>query len=1681
MFGQGVPVHAFPVYETPRPQVKFAENFAGAYTRRVKLEVPGFRGLEPKLALAYNSGGGLWAAGLDGGLLGVGWSLTGLPEIMRIGDRRGIATFGAGDRYLLDDNEIYPCSSVASGRTSPGCAAGGTHVGEYETYLKIVHDDTNNLWTIWRRDGTQMVFRSVSHWFSGTYADTDEETLATKYRFRLASVTDTRGNAVTYDYACTTLPACYPSQVSYNNTVISFLTEASPSPLTRANGIGMTVLTQRLKTIDIKVSGSRLRTYALGYDQSPATGLSRLVSVQQYGTDALLDAAGAVTSGTALPAYGFSYSGAATAKQAGPGGPMLDARNPGDVGVSYGNFSEFGLQTVRVYSTTATGSASSGTEDVCYYKRSDQSSAVRINDCPIGSIGVFLKRTTLSLSKSFTLTYRRLSNCSDSGGIFSGTPRCSVGSVNATIGDFDGDNLDDLWFPQGSHFSFPNDNKVVLSTGQSWSTAGSLSGVADYNGDGRDDMRKGTGTITLYLSNGVNAFSSQTTTGTGANFIHSTGDYNGDGLQDFLLSKTGSDTVTVYYTSGTDLIEGPSFDAKGASGCKGCAQSVDLDGDGRADLVSTRLVPGTLSVPSKNFSNVYLNRGDHFEHLLPSGATDTHGDPVAVSMDIDGDGLVEAVTKNNRTEVDCVLCGSNSNPSPINVLNGGSFKVQGSVPDLLTEVVEPLGGKVTVGYTPSSAWSNTYLPYVVQTVSSVTRDDGRGTVGTATYSYQGGQYVPSNRRFHGFRKVVTTLPRLANETAAPTIETLFRQDIAAYGKIEQVDRRDGAGTLLQRREESYATQTSLPRTALNTKTRSTEYYGGTGRTKVVEKAYDAYGLLVSTTDLGDEAVTGDERIYTRVSYPNTSAYIVDRWAVETVNSGSVYDDTVNRIWRRWHEYDGQGVTVPPTVGNETKLSQWTGAGPDDKADLKTVTYDSYGNPTSVTDAVGGVTRYLYDATYNLYVTETRNALYDAGDTRQKTLTSWDGVCGLPLSETDANGSVTSHSYDALCRLTRSDFPDGGYESIAYESWGSPSGNILRKETPGSSGHGAIASRTYHDGFGREHLSLTQTAAIGGDSRVQLTFDARGNLSSRSHPHYAGDTVKNTLFEYDALNRETKKTNPDATVVSTTYGAGDAFRMVETTNEIGEVARVHLDAYGNEVFRDRVIGGATRRTAIRYDARDRIVSVTDPKGAQFAYQYDGLDNRTVVDDPDHGLWEMAYDVASRLLERTDAKGVKTVYTYDALGRVVSRTRPGGGSSGGGSSGGGSSATITGTSDDDVLNGTAGDDVIDGLAGNDEINGLGGNDILTGGPGADSLQGGGDNDTIYADAEDTWFSGDAGIDTLVYEGTDDRQYAMDQGAFENARIGAGNNTVWGTVGANTIEGEAGDDVLFGYGGDDVLKGGPGADSLQGGGDNDTIYADADDTWFSGDAGIDTLVYEGTDDRQYAMDQGAFENARIGAGNNTVWGTAGANTIEGEAGDDVLFGYGGDDVLKGGPGADSLQGGGDNDTIYADAEDTWFSGDAGIDTLVYEGTDDRQYAMDQGAFENVRIGVGNNTVWGTADANTIEGEAGNDELFGYGGNDVLIGGPGSDTLQGGAGSDTFRFLSGQSGTDTISDFAAGAGSEDVLVFDSSIFADFAAVVAAASDNGTDTTITLGFGTSIVLQNVLVTDLHSNDVQFN
>lgn len=206
--------------------------------------------------------------------------------------------------------------------------------------------------------------------------------------------------------------------------------------------------------------------------------------------------------------------------------------------------------------------------------------------------------------------------------------------------------------------------------------------------------------------------------------------------------------------------------------------------------------------------------------------------------------------------------------------------------------------------------------------------------------------------------------------------------------------------------------------------------------------------------------------------------------------------------------------------------------------------------------------------------------------------------------------------------------------------------------------------------------------------------------------------------------------------------------------------------------------------------------------------------------------------------------------------------------------------------------------------------------------------------------------------------------------------------------------------------------------------------------------------------------IENARTGAGADTLIGNAAANMLHGGAGNDVLLGGAGSDVLFGGSGSDIYE--------VDDLGDSVVEGDeAGSSDIVFSYVD---FTLASGA-EHLVLSYGNQ-IYGY-------GNAGHNIIIGNSRGNVLEGRAGYDTITGGAGSDLFIVNPGF-GVDVITDFSAGPGTEDAVYFSRQLFSNFQQVLNNSAQVGTDTWIGDGLGNTVVLQNVQLSSLHADDFGF-
>jgi RHS repeat-associated protein len=269
--------------------------FYGSFSHSIPIEVPGFRGLEPKIGLSYSSEG-------RNGFVGVGWGLAGFSSIQRANAGLGTPKFDSADIYVLDGREMVACQP---GSASPSCTSGGNWSTKIESYLKIKFDSGTNTWTVWAKDGTRTILSPI------ITVPANALVPGGTLRWGVSKTIDTDGNEVVYSWSCPSGDwECYPSQATYNGYVVTFFKETRPDFTSSAAASVLSQGKNRLRSIIVSLPGtSHIRGYQLSYQVSPLTGRSLLVSVQQHGKNLVHDGNGLITGPLPplLPPQTFTY------------------------------------------------------------------------------------------------------------------------------------------------------------------------------------------------------------------------------------------------------------------------------------------------------------------------------------------------------------------------------------------------------------------------------------------------------------------------------------------------------------------------------------------------------------------------------------------------------------------------------------------------------------------------------------------------------------------------------------------------------------------------------------------------------------------------------------------------------------------------------------------------------------------------------------------------------------------------------------------------------------------------------------------------------------------------------------------------------------------------------------------------------------------------------------------------------------------------------------------------------------------------------------------------------------------------------------------------------------------------------------------------------------------------------
>jgi RHS repeat-associated protein len=329
------------------------------------------------------------------------------------------------------------------------------------------------------------------------------------------------------------------------------------------------------------------------------------------------------------------------------------------------------------------------------------------------------------------------------------------------------------------------------------------------------------------------------------------------------------------------------------------------------------------------------------------------------------------------------------------------------------------------------------------------------------------------------------------------------------------------------------------------------------------------------------------------------------WATTPTMTG----DTVESIKyplesRIWHNYPGQPAPGQPGSGFGTaitgsldKPSRTARVLDDGSTQLTQYSYNTIGNPTSVTDPVGRVTQINYAGNQ-----------IDVVSVRQKTSASgYSTLAGftydsrhLPLTYTDAAGRTTSYAYNQAGQLLSETDALGQTTQYEYDN----RGYLLRIVNPN------------------------------GRTQESYSYDSYGRMATRTDSE--GLRLR---YEYDNFDRLTRIYHPDGTATTYTY---DRLDLAAVTDRQGRTTSYEYDANRN---RTDVIDPLGRRISLAYYPNGKLKSLTDGNGNTTTWQRDIQSRVTAKQFADGSQTSHAYESrTSRLKTVTDPLGQKTNRSY-----------------------------------------------------------------------------------------------------------------------------------------------------------------------------------------------------------------------------------------------------------------------------------------------------------------------------------------------------------------------------------------------------------------------------------------------------
>ncbi|MCP5348373.1 MAG: VCBS repeat-containing protein [Pseudomonadales bacterium] len=1278
---------------------QFGVSGSGAATYTIPIQVPpGTAGMQPELSLRYSSQNG-------NGILGMGWSLTGLPTIQRCprteaqDSVKGSVNFDANDRFCLDGQRLVAISGTYGSNNTE-------YRTEIESFSKIVSYGTAGTgpqyFKVWTKSGRILEI--------GNSTDSRRLTGSTVISWHVNKISDRAGNYQEVTYQNGINGSIYPTQIDYtlNSGLTAYnkvefgysTTRPDQIPTYQAGALVKTVAL--LETIKTKEGSNLVHEYQISYE----TGASKVVA-NRISEIKLCDGG---TTQQCLAATSFTWPTLDTNDPVDFLTPINQSSSGIDPGISIGDYNGDGLpdflreivegytssSTAKYWMSTEPGAWESQTKNIEHTAPSDPQASTGFpldyytltghpadldadgfTDMVIDEEGVYWDDTYEEWSPVAYGPLRESSNTNDGTGVqdIAQSGNGGANSLALPFGDMNGDGRDDLLYLRAS----PNGAIPYYSDGDGTYTAGStISGLyssatiyaGDFNGDGCLDILSQGSSDKIYFSCNASVSSSTVTDWISYGYKIVPADYNGDGNTDLLITDPTLGT-SLLLSDGEDFLtqtwEGPT-DWK-----KYQIHTGDFNGDKMADvaLIAASTAGGNYGPTTTH--KIYLSEGIGFE----SSAAETISNPsedvnLARVHDFNGDGAADLWIKKDSSNY---LYLTGYSPMLIEEIDDGLNQSTSISYDRLND------NRTTADiYTKGTSTSYPEIDVIgaQYVVSEVDLPNGIGGTNEFTYTYEGARFHQNGRGLLGFEK------RIVNEPNNIVTTTTYEQDYPYIGLVKTETRVFDSTTdrTLRSITNTYANTALTPSTGgdrryvkLDETLVESEDLGGYDFPDVkTEYTYDSYG---NATDVDESLIVGTTTV-SSTSTDNTYTNDTTNWFIGQL-------DTTQTV----HAESGEtSITRKASFDYDTSTGLLTQevVEPDDAALKLTTDYtrDAFGNITKLEQSGGTsgagtaidkrTTSFTYDDNKRFIATIKRWA--DASGTTHLTESlQFDERFGLPTQHTDPGGIVTEYEYDGFGRLTKTIDPDGRQHHKLYVycsgvnggSAGCTINGVNRGAmqvitTPYQSNGTTVSGAsqgTIYDKLGRSILEGIEFNSTQW-SVWETKYDSLGRVAETITPYLltlstaTGTEKQWTTYSYDELDRVTEsKVYTDTSSPSYIYNTYD-YTGLDTTivlDDGGSDERTRVIKRNNQGLVYQVVenGGTTEYD---YDPVGNIETIDDPADNTISFSYDTRGRLDGRDDPSLGNgWTFLYNVVDELEEYTDARGNTIDYEYDLLGRMT----------------------------------------------------------------------------------------------------------------------------------------------------------------------------------------------------------------------------------------------------------------------------------------------------------------------------------------------------------------------------------------------------------------------------------------------